>query len=479
MCDADAGTRTCPMYRCLKNQGKSHRDESHVTNVCCNSGCRKPLCGHHLYPNDRGSDDTRLKFCEQCIRQSAHCTQCGFSGIDEAYNTNQETNGKHHHARRELSPWFCGGGCHNLVCSRCGTANDGCQIHARTWPAIVWYSHWQPRRYQGRLFKQAPMLHLTPTQAATWQNYQQLLATAPVPLAIHDTQFEYAPQVVPAPATLADDTTLFPGETTGLVTDPTALVGNIPADDSGLSPDTASQCSTAATMTQQFFHPVMGYILTKYLCNERGEVWLHDPVEDELYCWALEHPDYHHPTIGISQSEADALLAIEVCRRAEADADLLRQAAQEAEMVSTAKAQQAAEATAIDRADKEAALAAAAAKDTEAANWAQVLRDQANSDATHRRNRAAIAAIAATTAPEAIAVAIPDAAPPHEANLVQPDTAQALAPPLAATSSAIQPQCQQPSYINRFSEAMSCMTFTLGPTPARRRRKDTNTQASA
>ena len=131
-------------------------------------------------------------------------------------------------------------------------------------------------------------------------------------------------------------------------------------------------------------------------------------------------------------------------------------------MVSTAKAQRAAEATAIDKAAKEKALAAAATKDKEAATRAQVLRDQANSDATHRRNRAAIAATAATVVPEAIAFTIPDAAPP-----------------LAATISAIQPQCQQPSYINRFSEAMSCMTFTLGHTPARRRRKDSNTQASA
>ena len=159
--------------------------------------------------------------------------------------------------------------------------------------------------------------------------------------------------------------------------------------------------------------------------------------------------------------EADALLAVEVARRAEADADLLRQQAHDAEMVSTAKAQLAAAATANDKADKEAALAAAAAKDKAAANTAQVLRDQANLDAIHRRQRDAIAATAATAAPGATAITADNTAPPHAANHVQPDTAQALAPPLAAMIPAIQPQCHQPTFVNRFSEAMGCMTFTL------------------
>ena len=40
----------------------------------------------------------------------------------------------------------------------------------------------------------------------------------------------YAPQVIPAPAVLADGTTLYPGETTGLITDPTVAAIGIPAD---------------------------------------------------------------------------------------------------------------------------------------------------------------------------------------------------------------------------------------------------------
>ena len=244
-------------------------------------------------------------------------------------------------------------------------------------------------------------------------------------------------------------------------------------------------------MTQQFIHPERGYRLTKYLCEETDRVWLHDEIDDVLYGWALDHPDYLHPTVGICQSEADALLAVEVSRRAEADADHLRKAAQEADMVSTAKAQQAADATAIDKEVKAAALAAAAAKDMEAAKWAQVRRDQANADAIHRRNRAAIAATAAIRAPE-VNAGVPEATPPHEANLVQPDTNQALAPPLAATPvsqpavappvaaiPANQPQCQQPTVPNRFSDLVSCMSFTLSTTPAHRRRRKTSTQANA
>ena len=233
--------------------------------------------------------------------------------------------------------------------------------------------------------KGAPLRHMTPMEAATWQNYQQQLATTPAPLAMLDTPpLEYAPQIVPAPVALADGTTLYPGETTGLVTDPTALVDTTPADATGPGYDTASQCSTAATITQDFFHPVEGYRLEKYLCKVRGEVWLYDPVVDGLFGWALQHPDYVHPAIGISPGEAAALLAIEVARRAEADADLLRQKTHDAEMLSTAMAQEAADATKADLADKGRALEAAAAKDNEAATRAQTLRDQANADATHR-----------------------------------------------------------------------------------------------
>ena len=75
---------------------------------------------------------------------------------------------------------------------------------------------------------------------------------------------EFAPQVIPAPVTLADGTTLYPGETTGLVTDPTVMAANFPAGTTEPGLEEASQCSTADTMSQEFHHPVKGYSLTKY-----------------------------------------------------------------------------------------------------------------------------------------------------------------------------------------------------------------------
>ena len=44
-CDRNDGTRFCPKFRCLKNQGKQHKEQSGVTNVCCNSGAKKPSAG--------------------------------------------------------------------------------------------------------------------------------------------------------------------------------------------------------------------------------------------------------------------------------------------------------------------------------------------------------------------------------------------------------------------------------------------------
>ena len=83
-CDRNDGTRFCPKFRCLKNQGKQHREQGWVANICCNIGCKKTLCGHHLLPKDKGSAEMRLKFCDDCARKRAHCCQCGLFGIDKA-----------------------------------------------------------------------------------------------------------------------------------------------------------------------------------------------------------------------------------------------------------------------------------------------------------------------------------------------------------------------------------------------------------
>ena len=53
-CDASSATSWCPMYRRLGSQGKNHQGVSPVTSTCCMQGCEVPLCGPHLYPNDKG-----------------------------------------------------------------------------------------------------------------------------------------------------------------------------------------------------------------------------------------------------------------------------------------------------------------------------------------------------------------------------------------------------------------------------------------
>ena len=99
---------------------------------------------------------------------------------------------------------------------------------------------------------------------------------------------EYAPQVVPAPIFQEDGTTLYPGETTPLVTDPTVVSGDPPAG-TGINHDSDSQCSTSCSTTgpnplccQEFWHPTKGYLLTSYSDTGTNEVWLHDPILDSM-----------------------------------------------------------------------------------------------------------------------------------------------------------------------------------------------------
>ena len=151
-----------------------------------------------------------------------------------------------------------------------------------------------------------------------------------------------------------------------------------------------------------------------------------------MYGWATEHPQYIPPQIGIPQSEANALAAVEVSRRADADAQHYAEKAQAAEMIATRLAQEAKEATRKEKEDKAAALEAAEAKEVEAALWAQIRFDQANAAATHRKVLADIAAAAANRSPVTHGLA-PEPFPPPGANAIPADTNQALAPPLSAT----------------------------------------------
>ena len=115
----------------LAIKGQKHNLASYVTATCCQVGCEAPLCGQQLYPCDRGTINRRLKLCGKCIQATARCTVCGMNGVDSQSKTNRETNGKFHHRWREPSLWPCGQGCYNLLCTKCGTTQDGCDIHRR------------------------------------------------------------------------------------------------------------------------------------------------------------------------------------------------------------------------------------------------------------------------------------------------------------------------------------------------------------
>ena len=49
------------------------------------------------------------------------------------------------------------------------------------------------------------------------------------------------------------------------------------------------------------------------------------PGQDHSLCWELDRPQYVHPTIGITQTEADTVAATEIAHRAVADADLAKE----------------------------------------------------------------------------------------------------------------------------------------------------------
>ena len=223
MCDAQAGTRRCPRYRRLGSQGLRHNKATFVTATCCQSGCEKPLCDLHMFPRDRGSDDTRLKFCGECITTRARCIACGFAGIEAQYNINREHNGKFPHRPRKETLWPCGEGCYNLLCSRCGTTQDGCALHCRQFPTAVWYAHWGVRRFKGELGYQAAYRQLTPEEQAYMCSVLQPLAHPQAingvtqqaaglqPLAMPQAlEMAYSPQVVPAPVLLPMGTRCIP-----------------------------------------------------------------------------------------------------------------------------------------------------------------------------------------------------------------------------------------------------------------------------
>ena len=130
-------------------------------------------------------------------------------------------------------------------------------------------------------------------------------------------------------------------------------------------------------------------------------------------------------------------------------------------MLSTAMAQTAAEKAATDKADKEKALIAVAERENAAIDVAELAKDLANMDATHRARREATAA----GTQEPLAATAP----------LLPDDGQVLRDPGAAGAGTVgaSPQCRPGStFRNRFSEVVGCFNFVPNqPQAIRRRRK--------
>ena len=78
VCDEHSSTRRCPGFRKLGSQGVKHNKATYATATCYQTGCEAPLCGQHMFPRDKGSDDKCLKSCGECIETRARCTVCGF-----------------------------------------------------------------------------------------------------------------------------------------------------------------------------------------------------------------------------------------------------------------------------------------------------------------------------------------------------------------------------------------------------------------
>ena len=359
-------------------------------------GCGVALCGQHLFPNDRGSVDRRNKFCGACIKATPRCTSCGVNGIDKYFNSNQEVGGSNFHKWRQITLWPCGSGCHNLLCIRCGTTQDGCAIHKRVHCTAAWYPHWGVRRFPGTLGYQALECCLTPDQQARLQaatdeaNAINVAAAMPTP----PMALSFQPYMVPSPVLQADGTTLYAGETTAVVQEP--LIDLQAPADGHHSPVGfgGSQCSTTASeppYQQACYCRLTGEPLQQYKCPSAGRVWLCHEDQEDFVCWITDHADYVHPAIGITQVAADSLTAEEIARRTAADADLHRTKAHEAEMLATALALSAADKAEADQLDKQYAAAAAAKKAQEVRGKYEIAKAQANADATHRAFRSAIA----------------------------------------------------------------------------------------
>lgn len=146
---------------------------------------------------------------------------------------------------------------------------------------------------------------------------------------------------------------------------------------------TVAANAAAASLPQESYSPDSGAHLVQHTCPHAKKVWLCPEGQDEFFCWLIDHPDYRHPTIGVSQAEADSLAATEIARRAALDADLHRARAHDAEMPATALALSAADNAEADKTAKENAAA-------ETAKTAQAVRDSyevakalANADASH------------------------------------------------------------------------------------------------
>ena len=174
LCRPGEGTKLCPAYRALANQGHDHKKTTHVRNLCANIKCKTKLCTLHLMRNDRNANDQRLKCCPECSTCRAHCTACGQPGVDTHSHTYKETNGKTYW-RRDTTLWPCRPsiGCYNYLCRRCGAAMDGCQIHHRKDSCDVWRDTWGDRCWNGQIGLWATTIRFTAAQAALAETFLQ------------------------------------------------------------------------------------------------------------------------------------------------------------------------------------------------------------------------------------------------------------------------------------------------------------------
>ena len=136
-------------------------------NRCANAACQISLCFRHILPQSRCSHakTSFFGYCPPCYKERTRCTWCGCLGRDDLSVGFGEP--AHWGKKTAQSLWVCGReGCTHLLCMHCGSSHDGCQIHARFHPCLIWDPRWGPRSWNGPVSPACPTIHPV-TQVAT------------------------------------------------------------------------------------------------------------------------------------------------------------------------------------------------------------------------------------------------------------------------------------------------------------------------